>query len=125
LAIDDRREIRFLVQRFLEEAGAEVATVENGLIAQQAVARSQDAHTPIDLILIDIQMPEMDGLEATRRIRQMGYRGPIVALSANISPTDIENCRQAGCDDWLGKPIDQSDLLHKIAKWLHRPVAAT
>jgi CheY-like chemotaxis protein len=80
---------------------------------------------PYDLVFMDIQMPEMDGLEATRQIRQSGPQGAgavIIALTANAMQGDRERCLQAGMDDYLAKPIKQSDLEGIIVKWF--PVLA-
>ncbi len=77
-------------------------------------------HTPFDLILMDLQMPGMDGLAATRAIRAGSEANgvtPIVALSANVLPTHLDACREAGMDDHIAKPIDPTDLLTKVALW--------
>jgi CheY-like chemotaxis protein len=75
-----------------------------------------------DMILMDIQMPVMDGLEATRRIRGLDVPGaktvPIIAMTANVFKEDIEACRQAGMDDHVGKPLSQEDVLEKLRRYL-------
>jgi CheY-like chemotaxis protein len=90
---------------------AEVAG--NGVEAVQAVHQRN-----FDVILMDMQMPEMDGLEATRRIRQLGALGrtvPIIAMTANAMQEDRRRCLEAGMNDFVAKPIDSGELLRKIA----------
>jgi CheY-like chemotaxis protein len=70
-----------------------------------------------DAILMDVQMPIMDGFEATRRIRAAGYRGPVVALTAYASQDDRQQCLDAGCDDFLPKPIEVKSLLQLLARY--------
>jgi CheY-like chemotaxis protein len=79
------------------------------------------ARAPYDLILMDVQMPNMDGLTATRRIRAAqapgAARSPIIALTANILPEQITRCLEAGMDDHLGKPINPERLLSVLSQW--------
>ena len=91
--------------------GAKINVVENG---ELAVKEALAGH--YDLVLMDMQMPVMDGLTATRTLRGKGYRGPIVALTANATQQDMQSCLNAGCDDFLTKPIERnkfSEVLHK------------
>jgi CheY-like chemotaxis protein len=120
LTVDDRPEIRFLVREFVEAAGGEVDLAENGEQAVQAWMASRNEQQAIDAILMDVQKPLMDGLEASRRLRAEGYRGPILALTANVMRRDRERCLEAGCSDFISKPIDQYELLQKLARWIDR-----
>jgi CheY-like chemotaxis protein len=73
-----------------------------------------------DMILMDIQMPSMNGYEAAETIRDRGITTPIVALTANAMKGDDKKCIEAGCDDYLTKPLDREQLLEKIRKYLHQ-----
>ncbi len=78
---------------------------------------------PYDLILMDVQMPEMDGYAATRTIRlskQDHHNIPIIALTANAMKGDREKCLQAGMDDYISKPVDPKCLQEKIEKWVSK-----
>ena len=102
----------------LKKLGYGIDAVANGLEAIQAL-RS----LPYDLALMDVQMPEMDGLEATRRIRNpasgaLNPHIPIIAMTANAMRGDEEDCRAAGMDDYLAKPIAAETLREKLEKWL-------
>src|SRR5258708_35257357 len=87
--------------------------VENGQEALDAVAKDR-----YDIILMDLQMPEMDGLEATRIIRESSSRQPvIIALTANTMQGDEEECLKAGMTDYIGKPADLEELVGRFSKW--------
>ena len=75
-----------------------------------------------DLILIDIMMPHMNGYEATKALRKEGITTPIVALTANAIKGDDKKCIEAGCDDYLAKPINRDKLLKKLQKYLQLKV---
>ena len=116
LLVDDRRDVRFLAQQILEKAGATVILAEDGLEAIEAVARVDENKKPIDVIVMDMQMPTMDGYSATANLRSSGCNLPIIALTANAMSGDREQCLSAGCDDYLSKPIDAAVLLEKVRR---------
>jgi two-component system, sensor histidine kinase and response regulator len=117
LVADDGRDNQQLLRRILERAGYDIEVVHDGV---QCLQRMQQSVPPIDLILMDVQMPNLDGLAATTQLRAQGCRLPIVALTANAMPADREQCTVAGCDAFLTKPIDREQLVQTIAR-LVRP----
>jgi len=109
---DNQRLIAFL----LEKAGAEVTVAENGQVGMQQALQAREAGRPFDVILMDMQMPVLDGYQATQRLRGAGYDGPIIALTAHAMAHDRQKCLDAGCDDYVGKPIRRQELLDAIAR---------
>ncbi|HEC18787.1 MAG TPA: response regulator [Gammaproteobacteria bacterium] len=113
LLAEDNPDNQCLIRHYLEKRGAEVCLVENGEAAlQQAMAGS------FDLVLMDMQMPVMGGLEATARLRQEGYTGPIVALTANAMQEDQRQCAEAGHDAFLSKPLDLPQFNRLLSDYL-------
>jgi CheY-like chemotaxis protein len=113
LVVEDNQVNQLLVTTILAKAGMRAEVAANGVEAVQAVHQRN-----FDVILMDMQMPEMDGLEATRRIRQLGAMGkavPIIAMTANAMQEDRRRCLEAGMNDFVAKPIDSAELLRKIA----------
>ena len=91
---------------------------ENG---RQTVERTLTAAAdgePFDVVLMDMRMPEMDGYQATRSLRAAGYSGHVIACTAGMMAGDEQRCFAAGCDDYVGKPIDRDALIHKIVRQL-------
>ncbi len=109
LYAEDMPDNQFLVGTILRKAGAKVEIAENG-----AIAVEKSGSTDYDMILMDIQMPEMDGLEATRIIRERGFTRPIVALTANAMENDRRLSAEAGCDQHLAKPVNRRILLETV-----------
>jgi signal transduction histidine kinase/ActR/RegA family two-component response regulator len=110
---DNQRLVAFL----LRKSGAEVTLAENGQVALERALAARKQGIPFDLILMDMQMPVMDGYEATRKLREAEYRGPIVALTAHAMNTDRGKCLDAGCDDYLTKPIYREELVSMVGKY--------
>lgn len=108
--------------KILEKLGCTVLTAENG---EEAIAKWQAG--TFDLVLMDIQMPVLDGLEATRRLRQLeegrDVRTPIVALTANVMNDDIARCKAAGMDSHLPKPFLIEDVKREIGFWMAKKAA--
>ena len=110
---DNQRLISFL----LRKAGAEVTVVENGQLALSEALAAVDAGSPFDVVLMDMQMPVMDGYTAARELRSAGYSRPIVALTAHAMEGDRQKCLDAGCDDYATKPIEREKFLSIVAEW--------
>ncbi len=116
LVVEDNAFNQTVLARMLEKLGLEVEVADNGEAALQRLAGD-----PFDLVLMDVQMPGMDGCEATRRLRRMeGARAklPVIAVTANVLPADRRRCEEAGMDDVLHKPVDFATLEAALARWL-------
>jgi CheY-like chemotaxis protein len=118
LLAEDGRDNQRIVAFHLRKAGAEVDVAGNGRVALEMLERAAAEGKPYDLLLTDIQMPEMDGYTLTRALRDCGNRIAIVALTAHAMAEDRQKCLDAGCDDYAVKPIDKAKLLATCAKWL-------
>jgi CheY-like chemotaxis protein len=122
-----------LARRVIEKLGSTVVLVENGEEAVEAVHRAFNGDDPtLSLILMDVRMPQLDGFEATLRIRDMYERAgrshqrpPIIAMTANAFAEDREQCIAAGMDDYLAKPFDVSMLRDIIGRWLGADAVAS
>jgi CheY-like chemotaxis protein/HPt (histidine-containing phosphotransfer) domain-containing protein len=112
LLAEDSIDNQDLLRTVLGNVGAEVVAVENGRLA---VERAEIG--TFDVVLMDMNMPEMDGYEATRKLRDRGYQRPILALTANAMSGDSEHCLAAGCDAHLAKPIDRKQLIETVAQY--------
>jgi len=124
LLVEDNPTNQQLMQFILGKAGYGVEVASNGLEALQKVAEQR-----YDVILMDCQMPEMDGFEATRRIRGMevsqGSHTPILAMTANVMQGYRERCFEAGMDDYISKPIQPKEMLAWLEGWLQRGMKAS
>ncbi|EAQ82042.1 hybrid sensor histidine kinase/response regulator [Blastopirellula marina] len=118
LLVEDRQAIRFLAGRILTNAGASVQFAENGLEATQLVQRLHETNSAPDIVLMDMQMPVMDGFHATARLREMGFNRPIIALTADAMQGDMDRCIASGCNAYVSKPIDTAELLQVIARYV-------
>jgi len=119
LLVEDVEINREIVLTLLEPTKLEIDCAENGA---EAVHMFSEAPNKYDMIFMDIQMPVMDGYDATRHIREMDTQKaktiPIVAMTANVFKEDIERCLEAGMNDHVGKPIDFEEVLNRLKKYL-------
>jgi CheY-like chemotaxis protein/HPt (histidine-containing phosphotransfer) domain-containing protein len=113
LLVEDGRDNQRLLRMLLEDAGAKVDTAVNGKIAVELASTR-----PFDLILMDMQMPVMDGYAATMELRRKGLTIPIIALTAHAMSEDRSRCMASGCTDYLSKPINEEALLKTVNQHL-------
>ncbi len=113
LLVEDGLDNQRLISLHLRKAGAEVAIAENGLVGVKAATTQQ-----FDVILMDMQMPEMDGYTAAGELRKLGMTVPIIALTAHAMADDRAKCINAGCTDYLTKPVQKELLLKTVAGYL-------
>ena len=118
LVTDDLPDIRMLVGHLITSFGGRVTYASDGQEAIDLVQRKTAEGDSFDLLIMDSQMPVLDGLSATRLLRDQGYQKPILALTAASLRGERERCLAAGCDDYLSKPIDAATLLTRIQKLL-------
>ena len=111
LVVEDVKLNRVLLAKILRKAGGDVVCAEDGKQGVEAAQAARDEGRPFDLILMDMQMPVMDGYEATRTLRAEGDDVPIVALTAHAMKGDRDRCIEAGCDDYATKPIDRTEIV--------------
>ncbi|WP_460890891.1 response regulator, partial [Ramlibacter alkalitolerans] len=113
LLVEDNPVNQQVASEILQEAGVAVQVAENGV---HAVQRLQEDH--FDVVLMDMQMPVMDGVTATGRIRELGLAVPVIAMTANAMASDRERCLAAGMNDFVSKPIHPQELYRVVAGWL-------
>jgi CheY-like chemotaxis protein len=113
LVAEDNKMNQMVLSLILEKTPLEIEFADDGQIAVEKAASN-----PYDLILIDIQMPNMNGYDATKNIRQNNQNIPIVALSANVMKEDVEKAEEAGMHDYLAKPIEVPELYRVLIKYL-------
>jgi signal transduction histidine kinase len=120
LLVEDGPDNQRLVTHLLRRAGADVVVAENGRRGLEAYSNNG----PFDLVLMDMQMPEMDGYAAARELRRRGERVPVIAFSAHTVADEREKCIEAGCDDQIPKPIAREALVKACVAWTSRARAA-
>jgi CheY-like chemotaxis protein len=125
LLAEDNEANRRVITLLLGRVGAELVVAANGRDAIEEAVAARDAGRPFDVILMDMQMPVLDGFEATRKLRDEGFSQPILALTAYASVEDRQECLRFGCDDHLIKPIDSSRLLESISRHVARAGGAS
>jgi CheY-like chemotaxis protein len=118
LLAEDGPDNQRLVEHILTRVGAEITIAENGQIAVELATHALEESNPYDVILMDMQMPIVDGYLATQMLRRLGYGSPIIALTAHAMAGDRERCVEAGCDDFASKPIDRKELLEIVARYV-------
>ncbi|HTO08230.1 MAG TPA: ATP-binding protein [Myxococcota bacterium] len=116
LVVEDGPDNQRVIRHVLERAGYEVSVAENGLVGVELALAAADEGTPFVVVLMDVQMPVLDGYAATRQLRDHGYTAPIIALTAHALPSERQRCIEAGCDAFATKPIERLALLETIAQ---------
>ncbi len=117
LLAEDSRDSQHLVAGLLTKVGLSVTACDNGKVACDRALEALAAGEPFDIILMDMHMPVMNGYEATAYLRQKGYTGAIIALTASAMKSDWEECIRVGCNDFLSKPIERSRLNRILARY--------
>lgn len=115
LLTEDNIDNQRLVSMYLKKLGADVTVANNGKEAIDYTEKDQ-----FDLILMDVQMPVMNGIDATKYLRENGYKKPIVALTANAMKEDVDTCLEAGCNDFIQKPIIQQQFINNVSRYLNK-----
>lgn len=118
LVVEDGLDNQHLIKFHLTKAGADVTVADNGQIGRDKALEALRAGEPFEMIFMDMQMPILDGYSATEQLRAADYGLPIVALTAHAMSHDREKCLQAGCDDFITKPINRFELVSTAAKWI-------
>ena len=113
LVVDDEPELRNVLAIRLSSGGYEVIESGNGKEAIAALASE-----PFDVVLMDVEMPEMDGIEATKAVRAMGIKTPIVAITAHAFGSEVQKCLDMGMNDYISKPVKPESIATAIEKYL-------
>ena len=111
--VEDEPDTLLMLRLNLEATGFETSLAADGATAVRRITEEQP-----DLVLLDLMLPVMDGLQATRKIRETNGTLPIIGLSAHAMQADMDRAREAGCNDYLTKPVDEALLLKVLEKYL-------
>lgn len=122
LLAEDAPEVQRFMGHILKKAGTELTVVDNGQLAADAALAAVGKGAPFDVILMDMQMPVLDGYGAAALLREKGYELPIIALTAHSMTGDREKCLEAGCDDYATKPVNRTQLIATIEAQLAKSV---
>src|SRR5262249_53664704 len=117
LLAEDSPDNQKLVAILLRKGGAEVTIAENGKAACELALNALRRDEPFHVVLMDMQMPVLDGYQATVALRRQGYALPIIAFTAHSMADDRQKCVDVGCDDYLMKPIDPQGLIDLVRRW--------
>jgi signal transduction histidine kinase/CheY-like chemotaxis protein len=123
LLAEDGLDNQRLIASILRRAGAEVEIAGDGSLAVAAMTRARAAERPFDMVVMDMQMPTMDGYEATAELRRQGFAQPILALTADALAGARQRCLDVGCNDYASKPIDRQRLVSTVRRMLTVPQA--
>ncbi|MBB3190614.1 ATP-binding protein [Halomonas cerina] len=118
LLVEDGLDNQLLLSTLLRRQGLEVEIADNGQAAVTQALAALEEDRPFDVILMDMQLPKLDGYGATAKLRAKGYSGAIIALTAHVMSGERERCLTAGCDDYLSKPIGRQALLEAVEPYL-------
>ncbi|HXE54898.1 MAG TPA: ATP-binding protein, partial [Tepidisphaeraceae bacterium] len=124
LLVEDGLDNQRLIGMHLRKAGLDVTISENGREGVDAAMAASASARPFDLILMDMQMPELDGYGATAELRKRGFELPIIALTAHAMAEDRERCLSVGCSEYMTKPVERNMLLGRVAQFLGQDVPA-
>jgi signal transduction histidine kinase/HPt (histidine-containing phosphotransfer) domain-containing protein len=122
LLAEDGEDNRRLLAHHLRKAGAHVGLAENGRLAVEMALAAAGAGEAYDAVLMDMEMPVLDGYAAVRRLRSGGYRGLVIGLTGHTLPGDREKCLTAGCDDYAAKPISRRRLIELVRRGMQKGI---
>ncbi len=120
LLVEDNDDHQRLFHGMLRNKGYRVSVADNGQTGVESVLDAHRKQQPFDLILMDIRMPVLDGLAAVRHLRSAGVTSPILALSAGAMIPEQQECLDAGCNEFIAKPVDRRVLLRRVSAHLNR-----
>jgi CheY-like chemotaxis protein len=124
LLAEDDPHLQQVIKFYLQSSGADVVIVADGQLAYEEAMLSSRRGTPFDLILMDVQMPKLDGCQTTIQLREAGYVHPIVALTADATDQEQRRCMAAGCNGFLAKPVDREEFSLATRRFLRRELYA-